>query len=430
MTGWKIPYITLVTVGLSLFGYWRFGPAMVPVAPIPLMDIYLNAFKHGNLGHLLTNCVMVLIAGYETERKVGSYKTFALIAGCIVIGSTVQFVMVDHRFVGISSAAYGLVSFALLSHANPRHYTTIIALIAAIIALEAAAQPGQLALYTHVTSALIGGSYAMFGSLFGKKGPHLKPMQMIHLPKVLPIIAQTDEDDAAEAEQAFLQEGFDGMFVLVEGSEVLGVTGYSPDEQVPDVMWLSWTYLRQDQTGAGLGSQMLNNLLGKLKDMGIRKLFIATSDYDDFGKQIYAAAHKMYAEFGARIELTVPAYHSPTEAKIVYGLENPEFDAIRDTTPAPNTGLSITGSGVEPETDDVYGLSWEESPVGLAGMEFAKDKAIERGARQLVLAIPSDLSDANSEALQSHNFRLCGRLSDYYKLGLDQVWWLCSIGDQ
>jgi GNAT superfamily N-acetyltransferase len=269
----------------------------------------------------------------------------------------------------------------------------------------------------------------MFGSLFGPKVPTLKPMQRAHISKAIAIINETDEDDATEAEDEFLSGGVNGMFVLLEGSEVLGLTGYSFDEQVPDVAWLSWTYLREDCAGKGLGGQMLNDLLGMLNEKGIRKIFIATSDYAEFGKPIYAAAHKMYDDFGAVVEMKIPNYHAPNEAKIIYGLDNPEFESGAPLPANENSGVSIVGSGPEPETDSVIGFNWEEAPVGLIGIDFAIEKAKSLEARMAVLAIPSDLSAANAEALEASQFKRCGALTDYYSLGLHQDWWMCSLGN-
>lgn len=270
----------------------------------------------------------------------------------------------------------------------------------------------------------------MFSAIFGNKGPTLKPMQLAHIDRVVSIIDETDDDDAEEAQEDFVENGVDKMFVLMHKGEVIGVTGFSLDHQVHDIAWLSWTYLTKEYAGQGHGSQMLNDLLGKLKTYGVRKLFIATSDYKDFGRPIYAAAHKMYEDFGASVELKIPQYHGEYEAKIIYGLDNPEFVDEGIYQNSSDTGLEITGVSEEPETDDVLGLSWIERPVGLSGMEYALDKARSAKAKMLVLAIPSDLSDANVEMLEKHQFKNCGMLKDYYRNGLNQVWWVCSDLDQ
>ncbi|CTQ31721.1 hypothetical protein JAN5088_00480 [Jannaschia rubra] len=235
----------------------------------------------------------------------------------------------------------------------------------------------------------------MFGSLFASREPALKPMQMTHAARVVAVIEETDEDDALEAEQGFLKGALDGMFVLMKDRQVMGVTGYALDEKVPDVVWPSWTYLTGSDTGGGPGGFMLNDLPGRLKDWGIRKIFIVTSDHAKDGEVIHAA-YRMYADFGAEVELTVPDYHAPGEAKIVYGLDNPEFYAGQAPEPHSDTGLAITGAKHEPETDGTAGLVWEGRPEGIAGLADRLDRAHRDGARMAVPSLPSDISDARA----------------------------------
>lgn len=135
----------------------------------------------------------------------------------------------------------------------------------------------------------------------------------------------------------------------------------------------------------------------------------------------------MYEDFGATVELKVPDYHNPSEAKIVYGLSNPEYVIEGDVPASENTGLVINDVAPEPETSGVLGLVWEERPVGVAGLEYAIEKATKKMARMAVLAIPSDISEANAEALEAQGFKKCGSLEGYYNPVLHQVWWTCSL---
>lgn len=267
----------------------------------------------------------------------------------------------------------------------------------------------------------------MFANLFGAKGPTLKPLEWSHMARVVEIIGQTDEDDAAEAENTLLNQGYDTMFALVDKGHVLGVTGYGIDEQVPDLAWLSWTYLDEAEMGRGLGSQMLNDLLGKLNKIGVRKIFIETSDYEEDGQKIYANAHRLYEEFGASVELTLPDYHAPGEAKIIYGLDNPEAQE----TPGPDsggaTGLSITALQLASETEDVAGLEWSEAPQDFVGLVDRLAEARANSYRMAVLAIPTDLSTAHGQTLEKQGMCHVGTLQDYYHTGLHQEWWSISL---
>lgn len=393
-----------------------------------MTDHLFGVLRHGNLGHLLTNCVLLGVGGWLTEPRIGSLQTLMLAALCAVLGVFAELVLSGPGFVGMSGVAYGLISFGVLATSPPAHRSTTALLIAVALAAEFALLRSGTAVYTHLASALTGGGLAMFASLFGNKGPTLKPMKWEHVARVVEIIGQTDEDDAAEAESTFLDHGYDNMFVLIEKGTVLGVTGFGVDDQVPDLAWLSWTYLDKAETGRGLGAQMLNDLLGSLSKQGVRKIFIETSDYEDFGKKIYGAAHKLYEEFGANVELTLPDYHAPGEAKIIYGLINPEAD----DAPAPeqddeSTGLMVTGVERAPETEDVAGLTWQEAPVGVAGLQHYLSQAGEQAFRMAVLAIPSDLSSANADALVASGFEHQGTLKDYYFTGLHQEWWTHTL---
>lgn len=416
---------------LAILWVWFQAGPLTDAAQLQNFQNSLGAvLRHGSLSHMLMNLGLIAVAGTVTERDIGAFRSAGLALACVVLGSLAQFLITGPDFLGISAAAYGFLAYAILHTTPTEKLVQTWVLILMFLGLEVWFQSDQLAIYTHITSILIGGGYAMFGSLFGGKEPVLKPMQMTHLSAVIAIIDETDDDDAREAESTLLEEGFDGMFVLQQRGQVLGVTGYYLDEQVPDIAWLSWTYLTKSHTGEGYGSQMMNNLLGKLKDQGVRKLFIATSDYDDFGKQLYADAHRMYEDFGAEVELKIPQFHGTREAKIIYGLNNPEFVPGPAEAVSQKTGLRIRDGAPEAESDRVIGLVWRETDEGLSGMEDALQDARRQYAKQVSLAVPSDLSKTNSDALAAHGFEKTGVLKDYYAPGLHQDWWICSLANK
>lgn len=427
----RSPRPIIATFGLCIAliaVYMITGPTVSTNYMDTIPEAFAAVFRHGSLQHLSGNVLVIFLGGAFTEERLGAVRMLILAFACAALGTIAQFSLVGPHFVGASAIAYGLMAYGCLADRNTRRQYLLLGIIVLMLTLEWAYLSSTVAIYAHIGGAAVGGTLAMFESLFGSKTPALKPMQLTHIARVAQIIDETDSDDAREAEEQFLNGDTEGMFVLVQKGEILGVTGYSLDNQVPDIAWLSWTYLAKEHKGAGLGGQMLNDLLGKLNGYGVRKIFIATSDYDDFGKQIYADAHKMYADFGADVELTIPNYHNVSEAKIVYGLQNPEFVENNPPTQSENTGFMITGIADEPETDRVVGLSWEERPVGLAGIDYALDTARQKMSRMVVLAIPSDLSEQNAEALRSHGFEICGELKDYYKSALHQVCWVCSLG--
>lgn len=269
----------------------------------------------------------------------------------------------------------------------------------------------------------------MFGRLFGGGAePRLAPLTQEHLRAVVEIIAETDEDDAAEAEEAITANGGAGMFVLLENRKVVGVTGAQPAEGAEGVAWLSWTYLAAACRGRGLGKQMIDMLLRELNNHEIRKIFIATSDCIEDGENIYAAAHRLYEEMGADEELRVPDYHGPGEAMLVYGMVNPTYDAPPAAEEDPPLGMVVESAERAPDSDRIAALHWRELEPGEDGpmvQGLAENMAEIRSgnARAVVVTLTSALSDLVAGALQAEGFRCVGSLTDYYAAGVDQVWW-------
>ncbi len=420
--------VTISLILCAIAAYAVLGPVRYSGHISGFADHLLFTIRHGDLSHLTLNCMLILIGGSLTEPRLGGPGTAGLAILCAVSGTAVEYAMTGPGFVGLSSVAYGLVAHGALAASPPGQRGLTLALISVALAAEFIFLRPRIAVFTHITSACIGGGIAMLNALFGSKGPTLKPMEWRHVSPAIAIIAQTDEDDAHEAESKFLNDGTENMFVLLDRGEVLGLIGYCLDDDVPDLAWLSWTYLDGAHTGKGLGAQMFNDLLGKLAKMGVRKIFIETSDYEEFGKKIYASAHRLYEEFGASVELTVPGYHSPREAKIIYGLNNPEAPEAGVAEAGSTSGLAIDDIQKAAETDDVAGLRWSETPAGLSGLDQQLSHARAQTYRMAVLAIPSDLSDANAADLQAQGLKKCGELKDYYGAGLHQVWWTCDLG--
>lgn len=268
----------------------------------------------------------------------------------------------------------------------------------------------------------------MLGRLFGGNEPRLVPMKQDHLSQVVAIIAETDEDDAAEAEENLIAGGGEGMFVLLVDRKVAGVTGALPVDGVEGVAWLSWTYLAAAHRGEGLGKFMINKLLGTLSEHEIRKIFIATSDYAEDGAPIYAAAHRLYEEMGAVEELRLPAYHGEDEAMIVYGLVNPAFDAPDLAPEDPPVGVMFESAERAPDSDRIAALHWRELDPGEAGAPvqgLAERMAEVRAGKACaaVIALPDPLSQIAADALQEAGFARAGRLAEYYAAGVDQIWW-------
>ncbi len=264
----------------------------------------------------------------------------------------------------------------------------------------------------------------MFGSLLGGSGPKFKPMKRDHLVEALAIIEETDEDDAAEAEESLLERGTDGMFVLMEKGRVVGITGAVQADGSDDTVWLSWTYLTERLHGQGWGRFMVDELLKALNEHGIRKMFIATSDYREDGEDVYAPARKFYEALGAEEELRIPGYHSKDETKIIYGLVNPGVEAEAIDMGEPSPGVRFDSIEAAPESENGFGISWSEAGTGVEGLDAATVLANQQGARLIITALPDDLSALAATAFTTQGYEKAGSLADFYAVGSAQDWWV------
>ena len=254
-------------------------------------------------------------------------------------------------------------------------------------------------------------------------GTQLRPMERGDFGAVLRIISSHDEDDFEEAREE-LRDDFEGMFVLTERGKVVGVTGAHLDPHSEDVVWLSWTYVDVARQGNGLGRTMIGQLLEMLRADGMRKLFINTSDHREDAVDTYAAARAFYEKMGARLEVTLPAYHTDREARLTYGLDLAAPPA-RNEHPS---GGALRFIDIEPlpESDGGLGLVWEEvenaaSPATVdPGLGHWVDEARRSGARVLFAAVPSDLCTNLNKPLQAAGFVHRGHLLDYFGPNIHQ----------
>lgn len=264
--------------------------------------------------------------------------------------------------------------------------------------------------------------FSMFGG-GSKSGPALRPMEQSDMGGVLRIISQHDEDDFVEARDE-LKESLEGMFVMAEGRKVVGVTGGSVDPHSDDIVWLAWTYVDVERQGQGLGTTMFKAMTDMLRNDGVRKLFINTSDYRDEGEDMYAPARAFYEKMGAALEVTLPEYHASGEARITYGL-----DLTRGTDRSQHpAGGAVRFIEIEEldESDAGWGLVWEEAegatdPENVdPGLQHWINEARSRNARVLFAAVPSDLCANLNQAFGLTGFAHHGRLLDYFAPNIHQ----------
>lgn len=282
----------------------------------------------------------------------------------------------------------------------------------------------------------------MSAALFGKKEPSLRPLKRADVAKVVSIIEEHDEDDAEEAYHS-LQNSLEGMFVLDESGAfsleqsggVFAVIGARSEPDVPDIVWLSWTYVAENKRRQGWGRKMMEQLIEMLRQNGIRKMFIATSDYVEDGEELYGAARAFYTNFGARLELSVPAFHDDDEAQLIYGLslEPPESGEDMTADIPPLTGkLEFYDVNPLAESEQGFALNWrmhdegqgENVPPPLEQLQHYSAEGVEHKARILLATLPSDVSKNMTNDFDQTGFQHIGHLQDYHCKGVHQEYWM------
>jgi membrane associated rhomboid family serine protease/GNAT superfamily N-acetyltransferase len=420
--------ITTVLIALALGSYVSFGPGAFDTygpgsGQAGFGTVLLNLLRHQDLFHLLTNLALLAWAGYPGEARAGSPRWGLLVLASAILPALAEFLLVDARFLGLSGVAFATVTLVVLNAPEPRDRRLGALMLAAALAFDIFFARGQTALVVHTFAIAVGAVFSMLGSLFGGGKPKLVPMKLNHLSQVVQIIAQTDEDDALEAEESLISSNCAGMFVLLDRRKVVGVTGANAAEGSDDAFWLSWTYLDWDWRGQGWGQFMIDELLRGLDEVNVRKIFIASSDYEENGAPIYAASHKFYTALGAAEELMVPDYHNPGEAQLIFGLINPRVNKTADALPDAPAGVSFGAPFPAPESEGVYALNWQVEGQGVQGLEDVVREVAEKGGRGVVTALPSDVSALAGDQLQNAGFEQIGALRDFYDTGFDQIWW-------
>jgi GNAT superfamily N-acetyltransferase len=433
----KVPYTSLMLV-FFLTAYLALQSH--PVDPKTPLDFFGNLFRHHDLLHLALNLFVIAYAGSHCEAAKGGPFMLSVGIGSLLVGSAMEYLMIDGRFIGLSAGAYGLAAWWAIDRFGTTPLRSL--LVTFFFVATIAAEFSDSAIIAHATGALTGGIFAMLGNFFKKKPPTpktaqtdreqtgytLRPMTSIDIPEAVKIIALTDEDDAEEAEQNLTNRHCQGMYVLEEAGLTIGMTGYYKSDNVEDIGWLSWTYLHPSAQGQGGGKYMMRELLRILDEDNIRKLFIATSDYCEDGVNIYASAHAFYESFGATKEVQIDDYHDSGEAMIIYGLGNPRYDSAKPQAQIQDMMLGVDFSGIHPaaESANGYEVQWESSTEtrNITGLENCVTQAKQLKARILLLALPEDITNTVSTSLNEAGFVNCGMLQDYYEKDLGQVYWI------
>ncbi len=431
--------VTLGIIALAIFTYAAFGKGGLVPSGAGLGDsvftAFLNVFRHGTDRHLFGNLVLIGWAGLTIEPRIGNARMAWLCLGCIVFATLLQTLLVDGYFIGLSGLAYGVVIYALIGRVSLNLSLIYCVLGFLIVGSEVLFMSDTIAVFAHLGGLIFGGGLGVFEKLFGKKNaaapqqpqdpdqPELRPMERADHDAVIAIINQTDDDDAQDADETLRARGYGGMYCLWHRGQIVGCTGYAHSEAGMDVVWLSWTYLDGRSRGQALGRYMVDELLRMLNHQKVRKIFIATSDYTEDGHDVYADARKFYETLGAKLEITVPAFYSADESKLIYGLENPGMAQEEPLDDLGTRGVRFMDVSLDEDSEDIGLVSWEEQEEGVSGLDAVLGLANSRQFRQVVIALPADISDMATAHLEAKGFERVGVLEDFYALHLGQVWW-------
>ncbi len=249
-----------------------------------------------------------------------------------------------------------------------------------------------------------------------------RPMVQKDVEPILKIIRNHDTDDFKWASKDFEKAGLDNKYVLGYKGKATGVTGFTSDDSTDGTCWLSWTYLNNEHRGKGLGRSMLTSLFNILLEIGLRKIYVSTSDYEDMDEgSIYAAAIKLYESIGFRIEIVHEDYYQPGEAELLLGCRLRPLKNTPIVIPK-KSGIVLKGLFEIQETHGAYALDWEFQNTGHFAPETMKQmirKAKERGARSIFIALPSNIIPLN-DLLTQCEFKIAGRLIDFYADGIHE----------
>lgn len=409
---------------------------------LPIYFVATNVF-HLGWAHLGLNLFLWAVFASRYESRHGPLKLAILIVCASLLGGIVETIISNVRFAGLSISIFALLAAFIVDELleqpqfleKSRFFTCAIAgvLVFLIIGIEAAiAFAGS---YPSAVGAHVGGAMAGLFSKLGlggsstqsRNGMPFRAMQPQDVGPVLDIIFDFDEDDGEEAEESFERSLANKYVVEIDG-RIAGMTGFTIDDHGPGIAWLSWTYVHKDFQRQGIAFEMMQEVRHKLDKAGIRKVFIATSDYicEDTGKDIYKPARHFYEnKLNATREIVVKDYYSPGESKYVYSLP------VREPVGSPVQQLQ----GIYPlfidlleadESEGGYVIGWDESDDAIdqtSTLMSLVEEARQKNGHAVFVTMPSGLSANGASYLTAAGFRQVGRITDYYAFGVDDTYW-------
>lgn len=262
--------------------------------------------------------------------------------------------------------------------------------------------------------------------------------QILHsdLSSVLKIINDYDEDDAEEAETQIFNDNMI-HFVCEDDNQIVGISGYERVLGTDRTAYLSWTYVKRSNTNKGIGTDLIRHTIEHATEEGCRCMFIKLSDYKEEGSRqsIYESARRIYLKEGFKSFLVFQDYYQKGENLEILGrrlsTELLEKPLIKDEKPT----MRFNGISLVNETESTYTFDWyvpnrfnifEKRIFSNNDIQIGIKSAIELGATSIVLSFPANLPLIH-QPLFDANFKLLGKLDDYYEDGLDELHFILKL---
>jgi len=250
----------------------------------------------------------------------------------------------------------------------------------------------------------------------------IQPLLSSDVSAALAIIHAHDEDDG-EAAALTYERSLENQFCVKIKGRLIGVTGYQREGK--DVAWLSWHYVLPQLQGRGWGEIMLKQILVKVGEIGVRKMFISTSDYRESSgaEMLYAAAMALYEKEGFEKECYHSDYFEEGEGEIIYGkrIRPPDLGVgLAKAVP-----IRLLRAELIDETDATYVIGWEECAqeerFSVEDLYAVVEAAGKTGARSVFLSFPSTMLEGLQSDLSKGSFKEDGVLRDYYADGIHEI---------
>lgn len=262
--------------------------------------------------------------------------------------------------------------------------------------------------------------------------------QILHsdIHSVLKIINYYDEDDAEQAENQIFNDNM-VHFVYETDNQIVGISGYERVLDTDRTAYLSWTYVEHSYIKNGIGTELIRHTIESAAKEGCRCMFIKLSDYREEGAtySIYNSARRIYLKEGFKSYIIFNDYYQNGENLEILGKRlSPELlekPLIKDEKPT----MRFNGISLVNETVSTYTFNWyvpnrfnifEKRIFSVHDIEVGIKSAIGLGATSIVLSFPSNLPLIH-EPLFNTNFKLLGKLEDYYEDGLDELHFILKL---